>query len=244
MAKGRKHGCPVNIRSWLIYILDKATREWVRIYGLTSMTQTISGETSDGSSAAEVWEEPYVTKRSAELSLDGEIVEEESTGVRDPGQEMLREAALGSGCEDDITLKMIDPYGHGMTADYVVTGSEESQNDTESGISWTLQMVGEPEYLVYVQVEGVEVREKDQAVTSLNLTTGDAARILTLAFRPADASNRRFRVFNSLPGVARVSDITEDGFTLTPMKAGTTVIRVETMNGGREASVTVNVTGE
>ena len=242
MANGRKRGCPVNIKSWLIYILNKASNEWVRIYGLTSMTQTISGETSDGSASTELWEEPYVTKRSAELSLDGEIIEDESTGARDEGQELLREASLGSGCDNDVTLKMIDPYGHGMTADYVVTSSEESQDDTESGISWTLQMVGEPEYLAYVKVESVAVQDAGTTVTTLSLRVGDAGRLLTIHFTPENASNRRFRVYNSLPTVAKVGDITEDGFTLTPVKAGTTVVRVESLNGGKEAVVNVTVT--
>ena len=241
MAKGRKRGCPVNIRSWLIYIMNKATNEWVRIYGLTSMTQTISGETSDGSSQTELWEEPYVTKRSAELNLDGEIVEEEVTGIRDPGQQLLRDASHGSGCEDDVTLKMIDPYGHAMMADYVVTSCEESQDDTESGLSWTLQMVGEPEYLPYVQVEGIEVHDGSSKVTSLSLKVGDPGKLLSVAFKPEDASNHRFRVYDSLPSVAKVGDVTEDGFTLTPVKAGTCVIRVESLNGGKEASVNVTV---
>ena len=34
--KGRKNGCPVNIRNWVVSILDVATQQFVRIYGLTS----------------------------------------------------------------------------------------------------------------------------------------------------------------------------------------------------------------
>ena len=41
MAKGRKNGCPTNIRDWAIFIQDKtAVQEtWVRIKGLTQMTR-------------------------------------------------------------------------------------------------------------------------------------------------------------------------------------------------------------
>ena len=80
MSRGRKHGCPTNIRSWLISALDRASVEWVRIYGLTGMTRTLSGETSDGSAGTDIWEEPYVSKRKATLKLEGEIVEDETSG--------------------------------------------------------------------------------------------------------------------------------------------------------------------
>ena len=81
MARGRKHGCPVNIRSWLVSVYDGAAEEWVRIYGLNSMTRTVSGETSDGSADTELWQEPYITKRSSEVTLEGEMVEEEGKGL-------------------------------------------------------------------------------------------------------------------------------------------------------------------
>ncbi|MDO5300864.1 MAG: hypothetical protein Q4F18_15665, partial [Clostridia bacterium] len=69
MKRGRKNGCPVNIRNWLVYILDTGTQEWMRIYGLTSLTRTVEGDTEDGSADTDTWSEPYVTKRSGSLEL-------------------------------------------------------------------------------------------------------------------------------------------------------------------------------
>ncbi|HAM16529.1 MAG TPA: hypothetical protein DCP91_11875, partial [Eggerthellaceae bacterium] len=65
MAKGRKNGCPVNIKNWIVEIMDPSDSEFVRIYGLNSLTATVDSETEDGSASTDVWAEPYVSKRSA-----------------------------------------------------------------------------------------------------------------------------------------------------------------------------------
>lgn len=241
MARGRKRGCPMNIRNWLIQVLDRATEEWVRIYGLTSMTRTVSGQTSDGSAESDIWEEPYITKRSASLKMEGDVVEDERTGERDAGQQLLEEAALLSGCENDVSLRMVDPYGHSMVADFVVTGCEHSHDDTRTRVSWDLEQVGEAEQEVYVQVQGVEIREGNTAVETLTFREGDAPRILRVEFLPENASNRRFRIYNSSPSVARILDLTEEGFTLQPLAQGSTVIRVESMNQGKSCALSVAV---
>jgi len=100
--KGRKNGCPVNIKNWLVFILDVATQEYVRIYGLNSLNRGIDSETEDGSADTDVWAEPYVTKRSGSISLEGKKVVVEATGENDPGQDMLNSYAEAAGC--DATL--------------------------------------------------------------------------------------------------------------------------------------------
>lgn len=140
--KGRKNGCPVNIRNWVVSILDVATQQFVRIYGLTSLTRTIEGETEDGSADTDIWAEPYITKRSSSCDLEGDKKVVESTGEVDPGQEMLNEYAEMSGCDSDCTLKFVDPYGHGWIADYVVTSAEESSDDSDNSVTWSLEQVG------------------------------------------------------------------------------------------------------
>lgn len=82
--KGRKNGCPVNIRNWVVSILDVATQQFVRIYGLTSLTRTIEGETEDGSADTDIWAEPYITKRSSSCDLEGDKKVIEATGEVDP----------------------------------------------------------------------------------------------------------------------------------------------------------------
>lgn len=146
--KGRKNGCPVNIRNWVVSILDVATQQFVRIYGLTSLTRTIEGETEDGSADTDIWAEPYITKRSSSCDLEGDKKVIEATGEVDPGQEMLNEYAEMSGCDSDCTLKFVDPYGHGWIADYVVTSAEESSDDSDNSVTWSLEISNEQAMMV------------------------------------------------------------------------------------------------
>lgn len=242
MKRGRKNGCPVNIRNWLVYILDTGTQEWMRIYGLTSLTRTVEGDTEDGSADTDTWSEPYVTKRSGSLELEGIKKVVEATGELDPGQEMLDDYAEQSGCDADATLKFVDPYGHGWIGDYVVTSAEESADDSENGRSWSLEQVGEAEPIQYVQVTGIDVMSGGEAVTELAMKVGDAPKLIDVAFTPEDASNKRFRVKTNRRSVARVSDITEDGFTVNAVGAGTATITVTSINNAKTAAITVTVT--
>ncbi|MBQ6372972.1 MAG: Ig-like domain-containing protein [Clostridia bacterium] len=73
------------------------------------------------------------------------------------------------------------------------------------------------------------------------MTVGGSAKIITVDFTPATSSNKRFRVANSNRKVATVSNITETGFTITPVGVGSTTITVTTVNGGKTATVTVSV---
>lgn len=240
--KGRKNGCPVNIRNWLVYILDIATNVFVRIYGLTSLTRTVDGNTEDGSADTDTWEEPYVTKRNGSISLEGKKVVVENTGEVDPGQEILNSYAEAVGCDGDATLKFVDPYGHSWIGDYIVNSHEESADSDGGSESWDLSQVGEIEVQPYVNVSDVAMKDGDNAATSLSLAVGDAAKIITVAFTPDSASNKRFKVANTNRKVATISNITEEGFTLTPVAAGTTTITVTTVNGTKTATLAVTVT--
>ena len=241
MAKGRKNGCPVNIKNWLVYILDVATQEFVRIYGMNSLTRSTDSETEDGSAETDVWAEPYVTKRSGSIELEGKEVVVESTGENDAGQEMLNNYADVAGCDADATLKFVDPYGHAWVGDYIVTGREVSSDESGTTLSWSLEQVGEVEVLPYQQVTSVVLKDGDEAATNLSLTIGGAAKIITVDFTPATASNKRFKVTNSKRTVVSVSNVTEEGFTVTPLSAGSATISVTTASGGKTATLTVTV---
>ncbi len=242
MAKGRKNGCPVNIQNWLVYILDIATDTFLRIYGLTSMSRTVEGDTEDGSAATETWAEPYITKRSSSTDLEGIKKVVESTGEIDPGQEMLDYYAEQAGCGSDCTLKFIDPYGHGWIADYIVTSAEESADESEQTRSWSLEQVGEAEPIQYVQVEGIAVRSGVEDASAVSMKVGDAPKVIEIVFTPEDASNQRFRVTNTKQrSVVKVGDITETGFTLTPIGVGSANIAVTSVNGGKTATIAVTV---
>ena len=242
MAKGRKNGCPVNIQNWLVYILDIATDTFLRIYGLTSMSRTVEGDTEDGSAATDTMSEPYITKRSSSTDLEGIKKVVESTGEIDPGQEMLDYYAEQAGCGSDCTLKFIDPYGHGWIADYIVTSAEESADESEQTRSWSLEQVGEAEPIQYVQVEAIAVKSESEDASAVTMKVGDAPKVIEIAFTPEDASNQRFRVTNTKQkSVVKVGDITETGFTLTPIGAGSANIAVTSVNGGKTATIAVTV---
>ena len=240
--KGRKNGCPVNIRNWVVSILDVATQQFVRIYGLTSLTRTIEGETEDGSADTDIWAEPYITKRSSSCDLEGDKKVIEATGEVDPGQEMLNEYAEMRGCDSDCTLKFVDPYGHGWIADYVVTSAEESSDDSDNSVTWSLEQVGEAEPIQYVQVKAVAAKSGGTAAATLEMKVGDSPKLIDVEFTPENASNQRFRVTNNKRSVVQVSDITESGFTLTAVGEGTANIVITSVNGAKTASIAVTVT--
>ena len=240
--KGRKNGCPVNIRNWLVYIKDVSTSAFIRIYGLTSMSRSISSSTEDGSADTDVWSEPYVTKRSSSVSLEGNEVVVELTGANDDGQELLNTYAEYSGCDADATLKFVDPYGHAWVADYIVTSRDLSADDTGATVTWELEQVGEAEILPYIHVTSVALKSGGTAAATLAMKTGDAPKIIEVEFTPATASNKRFKVSNNKRSVVTVSNITETGFTLTPVAVGTAAITVTSINGNKTATCNVTVT--
>lgn len=243
MARGRKSGCPVNIKNWLVYILDQSTNEFVRIYGLNSLTATVDSETEDGSASTDVWSEPYISKRSASASLEAKKVVTESTGEADPGQELLNFYAETAGCDADATLKFIDAYGHAWVADYIVTSREDSVDDTGDTYSWDLEQVGEAEVLPYVHVTGIAMKDGTTAISStLSMAVNATPKIITVVFTPEGASNQRFRVRNTKRTIATVGNVTDNTFTITPVAAGSTTITVSSVEGTASTSVALTIT--
>ena len=100
------------------------------------------------------------------------------------------------------------------------------------------------EVLPYVQVTDVTLKDDSTDVTTLALTEGGTPKIITVAFAPEGASNKRFKVTNNKRSVVSVSNITEDGFTITPMAVGTATIAVTTANGGKRATLAVTVSAK
>lgn len=244
MAKGRKNGCPTNVRDWNISIQDKSqvSETFVRIKGLNQMTHSTDSSTEDGSAATDKWEEPYVTKRNGSLKLEGRPLVDASTGSRDAGQELLDDYANEVGCEGDATIKMSDPYGKTIVADFIVTGKEDRSDETEDSVSWDLSQVGEAEELPYVQLTGITLKDGASSVTTLNMVVGATPKVISIVFAPTNASNQRFRVGVSNKRVAAVSNITENSFTLTALSAGTATITVTSVNNARTATIAVTVT--
>lgn len=244
MAKGRKNSCPTNIRNWGIFIQDKsqATETWRRIKGLDEMTRSTDSDTEDGSAATDLWEEPYVSKRNGSLTLSGKPLVDASTGDVDPGQAMLDDYATSGTCDEDATLKIVDPYGTAIVGDFIVTSTEVSSDEDEDTKSWDLEQVGDVEPLAYVQLAGISLKNGASAVTTLAMQVGDAAKVISIVFNPENASNQRFRINSGNKRVAAVSNVTEDSFVVTPVGAGTAKIVVTSVNNARQAILTVTVT--
>ncbi len=242
MSRGRKNGCPVSLKDWVVRILDTSSDKYLRIFGLTSLTRSVDGETEDGSAEDDAWAEPFVKKRSGSLTLKGRPKVDPSTGERNPGQEELNTYAEQVGCDADATIELIDPYGHAVRMDVVVTNKEDGADDSGQTCSWDMEQVGEAEYLPYIQVSAVTLKDNTANVTELNLNVGDAPKLLNVAFTPENASNNRFKVSCSKKSVASISNVSEDGFSVSPIGAGTATITVTSVNGGKSATVTVTVT--
>ena len=187
MARGRKRGCPVTIKNWIIEIFDVSADEWVRIYGLTSMNRSVSGDTGDGSSDTDNWEEPYITKRSGELSLEGEYIEDEASGERDRGQDLLNWYAHATGCENDASLRMTDPYGHIMVGDFVVTSAKDDWDSEEAKCSWDLDQVGECEYPPYIHVADLTIEDPAHAGTAVTVASSQASKMAWAVKQPGPA---------------------------------------------------------
>ena len=245
MTKGRKNSCAMNIRDWLVQILDgqsDSAERWVRIYGLTTLKYSTDSETEDGSAADDEWQEPYVIRRSARLTLSGHPVVDAESGDRDEGQELLSQYGEKTGCDGDATLRLIDPYGHAMEADYIVTAVETGSDDGENGVSWELMQVGAPETLPYVQMQSVTLMDGSAPLAGVTIRAGSAPKVVGLAFVPENASNRRYRVHLTGKRYAAISNVTENSFTVTPLAEGEASVTVTTLNGGRTATLRVTVT--
>lgn len=242
MAKGRKNGCPVNIKNWLVYILDPSTSDYVRIYGLNSLTVSVDSDTEDGSASTDIWGEPYVSKRNGSASLEAKKTVDELTGVPDAGQDLLNWYAEQAGCEADATLKFIDAYGHAFIADYIITSREDSVDDSGDTYSWDLEQVGEAEVLPYVHVVSIGLKDGSSDVSStMTMAVNATPKIITVAFTPETSSNQRFRVTNTKRSVAVVSNVTDNSFTITPVAAGSTNITVTSVEGGKTFTTALTI---
>ena len=239
--KGRKNNCPTNIRDWQVSIWHPFELRWVRIRGLNSLTYALDSDTEDGSTADEDWEEPYVTKRKAKLSLEGKPVLDAATGAADEGQDLLNEYGRMTRCDADVIIRFSDPWGHTLEAYYQVTSHEISSDKSGDKVSWDLEMVGESESLPYVQVSGISIVSLDTEPETIEMDINDAPRLILVAFTPENASNKRYSI-KAGGQVVRVGSITDAGFTIAPLKVGTATIRITSINNGLYDTVTVEVT--
>lgn len=241
--RGRKSVCPVSVKHWKIEVWSPALLDWVRVRGLREITYTTDADTEDGSSTGDVWEEPYIIKRSGTLSLAGKPIADPSTGFPDAGQELLAEYGEQAGCDADLTIRITDPYGHSAEAVFQVTGTELSAGEDGDEISWDLDMVGEAEAQPYIQAAGISLTVAGSSAESVSMDILDAPRLVEVSVSPENASNRRYSI--ACRGrVVRIADQTDGSFTIAPLKVGTATLKVTSVNGGHTASVVITVTAD
>lgn len=239
----RKNGCPFSVRNWLIQILSRASTPsnpvWLTIKGLTSMERSVDSDTEDGSSADSIWGEPYVTKRNGSITLSGKPASDAVTGDRDLGQAELDHYVNMAGCDGDVAMRIIDPYGHAVQLDVIVTGSSKSADDSSEEVSWDLEQVGEATDLPYIQATGVATTP----ATSVSVAVGETETV-TVAFTPENASNQKYSVASADPGKVRVANIDGLTFDLVGVAATSSPVNVlvKTMNNALTATLAVTVT--
>ena len=241
--RGRKNTCPTNIKDWQISIWHPFEEIWIRIRGLNSLKYSTDSSTEDGSTSEDDWEEPYVTKRKAKLSLEGKPVVDAGTGEVDPGQDLLNEFGKLTRCAADALIRFADPYGHTLEAYYQVTAHEASTSKDGDKVSWDLDMVGESESLPYIQVTGISIMSLGEEPETIEMDINDAPRLLQVVFTPENASNKRYSIKTG-GRVVRVGDITDGGFTISPLKVGEATVKVTSINNAETATVAVEVTDE
>ena len=241
--RGRKNTCPTNIKDWQISIWHPFEEIWIRIRGLNSLKYSTDSSTEDGSTSEDDWEEPYVTKRKAKLSLEGKPVVDAGTGEADPGQDLLNEFGKLTRCAADALIRFADPYGHTLEAYYQVTAHEASTSKDGDKVSWDLDMVGESESLPYIQVTGISIMSLGEEPETIEMDINDAPRLLQVVFTPENASNKRYSIKTG-GHVVRVGDITDGGFTISPLKVGEATVKVTSINNAETATVAVEVTDE
>ncbi len=244
MAIGRANGCPTNIRDWQVMILDRdysGTQQWLRIKGLRTLHMTSESETAEGSADSDLWEEPYVIKRRVRLTLEGKRIAEMASGQTDPGQNLLDEYTLRDGCQADACLRFIDPYGHAMEAEFIISGNSLQSDKEVDSVSWDLYQVGEAQMLPYRTVRTISFSRDGQNIETLTVGIDDEPVTINVDFTPSDASNQRYRVSVMGRQYAGVSDINETGFKIRGLQPGTATITAISMNGRHTAELQITV---
>ena len=241
--RGRKNNCPTSIKDWQVSIWNPFDLVWVRIRGLNSLNYSQDSSTEDGSTAEDDWEEPYITKRKAKLSLEGKPVVDAATGNVDPGQDLLNEFGKLTRCAADALIRFVDPYGHALEAYYQITAHEVSSGKDGDKISWDLDMVGESESLPYYQVTGIAIVSLGEEPETIEMDINDAPRLLQVVFTPENASNKRYSIKTG-GHVIRVGNITDGSFTIAPLQVGEATVKVTSINNAETATVVVEVTND
>ena len=233
----RKSGCPFTVRDYSIKIKDNVTDAEVPVKGLSEMSVDVEAETGDGKGGDSVWAEMFIKSRAVSGTLSGRPIYDRTTGARDPGQNLMRRAALnGGGCENDQTLIVADAIGRAVRYDCVVTKETVSADEDGETIEWEFEGVGAPEELAYVQLSNIAFDKG----AGLSVRAGETAEVV-VKFTPEDASNRRFSYSIADESVAALNAIDGPSLSIRGVREGQTKLTVKSMNNNLIAALTITV---
>lgn len=238
----------MSVRDWVVEIMSRASTAaspvWIRIKGATTITRATSSTTEDGSGADAMWSEPYVAKRSGTLTLECKKISDAVTGARDAGQAELDYYATLGGCDGDARIRLTDPYGHSTIIDAIVTGTNDSAQETSGTVSWDLEQVGEAEDVPYVQATAINVTGTGiTGGTTASVAIGDTIEA-TVAFTPSNASNQKYSVASADTTKVKIANIDGLNFEIVPVAVTTSAVNVlvKSMNNNLTKTIAVTVT--
>ena len=233
----RKSGCPFTVRDYSIKIENKVTDEEVAVKGLGEMSVDVDSETEDGRTGDALWSEMFIKGRSVSGSISGRPIYDRTTGVRDPGQNLMHRAAMsGGGCDNDQTLIVADAIGRAVRYDCVITAESVSADEDGETISWDWEGVGEPEELDYVQAASVGFDRGE----SLSVQVGKTEE-LKVQFTPDFASNQRYSYSIADESVAALNAIDGLNISIRGVSAGETTLTIKSMNNNLTAALNITV---
>ena len=233
----RKSGCPFTVRDYSIKIENKVTDEEVAVKGLSEMSVDVESETEDGRTGDALWAEMFIKGRSVSGSISGRPIYDRTTGVRDPGQNLMHRAAMsGGGCDNDQTLIVADAIGRAVRYDCVITAESVSADEDGETISWDWEGVGEPEELDYVQAASVGFDRGE----SVSVQVGKTEE-LQVRFDPDFASNQRYSYSIADESVAALNAIDGLNISIRGVSAGETTLTIKSMNNNLTAALNITV---
>lgn len=244
MARG--NGLPFSIRNWAVEVLGRTTTEqtevWIRVKGLTSLSYGSEAETQEGAGEDSAWKEPYIARRGARIKLSGRPIYSQADGAPDAGQAELDYMATMVGFEADTAIRLSDPYGHALRLDAIVTEAGNEAGDTGEERSWTLELVGEPVELPYVQLSGMKLLKGSAEATEVSIAVG-ATQKIGVQMTPGNASNLKYSVASADASRVKIRNV--DGLSFELYGAGKTTsavsVLVKSMNNQLEKTLMVTV---
>lgn len=227
---------PVKVlaRGWNVFIdTGSGASIWTEIKGLTNLIfdgEKTNADTTTFESGGD--EEHQVASRSKTLGLEGQYLEDQNDGGRDPGQEAVEKLADQVGANSIGNFKLVSPAGtvRYFSASANVSGIGGSKNDP-TGWKADLDVSGG------LNFDDVAVTSIEVIPETVELGIGEVSDLLSTSFTPGNATDKGLTYASNDTTVAAV---TNEG-RIVGISTGSATITV-TASGGTNVTDTVAVT--